>query len=198
VRLRANALLLALLAGAPVSAASASAWRLSDAQVRVTCPLTVGGSFDATTRALSGALTEAPSPQPFGGSIDVDLRTLDSGIGLRDDHMQKTYLEVGRGGGFDKAVLTDLRVSGVDPHAFQGHTTFSATLLLHGTTRAIAGQATVKRDAAAVHVEATFAVKLSDYGVPKPQYLGVGVKDEVQIKVSLVATPGPGAEGAGR
>ena len=38
-------------------------------------------------------------------------------------------------------------------------------------------------------MEASFLVKLADFGIPKPQYLGVGVKSEVQVKVTLTGTP---------
>lgn len=182
---------------ATLATAETSTWQISDAQVHVICPMTVGGSFDASTRALSGVLTEASKAEPFEGAIAVDLRTLDSGIGLRDEHMRDTYLEVGRAG-FDKAVLTELRVADVDPRTFEGRAPFSGKLQLHGTEHAIAGQARVRRDGPSARVEATFTVKLSDYGIAKPQYLGIGIRDEVEIKVSLVATPGVATHGAAR
>jgi hypothetical protein len=31
-------------------------------------------------------------------------------------------------------------------------------------------------------------VTLADFAIPKPQYLGVGLKNDVQVKVSLNAT----------
>ena len=42
-------------------AQAAASWRAADAAVTVNCPLTVGGSFDATTASLEGALTADPS-----------------------------------------------------------------------------------------------------------------------------------------
>ena len=38
-------------------------------------------------------------------------------------------------------------------------------------------------------MEASFTVKLADFGIRSPQYLGVGVKSEVQVRVGLTATP---------
>ena len=49
-----------------------------------------------------------------------------------------------------------------------------------------------------MRVEATFPVTLPDYGIAKPRYLGVGVKDEVGVKVSLVAVPAEGPAGGTR
>jgi hypothetical protein len=39
-------------------------------------------------------------------------------------------------------------------------------------------------------VQAQFALKVSDFEIPAPTYLGIGVRDEIQIKVALTATPG--------
>jgi polyisoprenoid-binding protein YceI len=191
-----------LLAGlVALSAATAlpadGAWSVSQADVRVLCPLTVGGSFEARTASLAGSMAvAAPHPATFVGDLAVDLRTLDTGIGLRNDHLREKYLEVGKGDGFDKAVLSDVHLGDVDAETFQGRTTFTGTLRLHGTTKGVTGSADIHRVGTSVRVEAAFSVTLADYGIPKPQYLGVGVKSEVQVKVSFVATPG-GAEGSG-
>jgi len=193
---RSGLFILLLLLRTTLAAADPATWQISEGQIRAVCTMTVGGTFDAVTHAVSGTLTEPPKGAAFGGAIAADLRTMETGIGFRDEHMRNSYLEVGRGDGFDKAVLTDLHVSDVDPHTFEGQTTFTATLLLHGAKRPIHGQARVRRDGEAARVEAVFPVRLSEYGVPKPQYLGVGVKDEVEIKVTLVAAPGHGGPGA--
>ena len=38
-------------------------------------------------------------------------------------------------------------------------------------------------------VEATFPVRISDYAIPDPTYLGVGVKNEVQVRVHFTVAP---------
>jgi hypothetical protein len=53
----------------------------------------------------------------------------------------------------------------------------------------ITGQADIKREGSSVRIEATFPVTIADHAIDKPQYLGVGVKSQVQVKVSLLATP---------
>jgi hypothetical protein len=37
-------------------------------------------------------------------------------------------------------------------------------------------------------------VSVSEFGIEKPQYLGVGVTDQVTVKVSLLAQPSDGSE----
>jgi polyisoprenoid-binding protein YceI len=179
--------LLALLATGGV-AADAPPWRVAQGDVRVVCPLTVGGTFEARTASITGTLALLTArPAVFSGRLSVDLRTLDTGIGLRNDHLRNTYLEVGKGEGYDTAVLSDIRLADVDAESFQGRTGFTAVLLLHGAKKTVTGPAELRREGPSVRVTAGFPVVLADYGIAKPQYLGVGVKNEVQVKVSLVA-----------
>ena len=185
--------LLAALATLPAwtaAAADNTAWSVSQGDVRILCPLTVGGSFEAKTTSLAGTVALASArPAAFTGDLVVDLRTLDTGIAMRTDHMRVEYLEVGKGEGFDKAVLSNIHLGDVDAGTFQGRTTFSGALLVHGARKDVAGQAEIRREGSSVRIEASFSITLADHGVPKPQYLGVGVKNQVQVKVSFVATP---------
>ena len=177
-----------LLSFADNSAAAGRTWRVSQGDVRIVCPLTVGGSFEATTTSIAGNITQSAPDAAAPGEFSVDLRTLDSGIGLRTDHLRNKYLEVGKGEGYERAVLSDIRVNTADLDTFQGRTTFTANLLLHGTRKAITGQVQMRRSPGAVSVEASFPVPLADFGIAKPRYLGVGVKDVVQAKIAFQAT----------
>ena len=189
--------LLALLAVSPAvpTPGADSSWRVARGDVRVVCPMTVGGSFEAKTSAIQGTVTAGGPGAPLGGELSVDLATLDTGIGLRNEHMKNKYLEVGRGQGFDHAVLSGIRLGDVDPQGFQGRTAFTGTFLLHGTAKPVTGQATIRRDGRDVRVEASFPVTISAFAIEKPQYLGVGVRDQVTVNVSLTASPAgsPGA-----
>jgi polyisoprenoid-binding protein YceI len=197
-RLVATALALAA-AGIAAPAAQAPAWRVGTGEVVVRCPLTVGGSFEAKTSALSGHVAADPAqPGRLAGELSVDLTTLDSGIGLRNTHMREKYLETGRGDGFNRAVLDDIRLGVPDVAAFAGTTSFSGTLLVHGTRKPVRGDARLARSGSDVRVEATFPVTLPEFGVPKPRYLGVGVKDQVQVRVTFTAASAVTATGSTR
>ena len=184
---------LAILVAAVFAAVGAGAedtrWHVAHADLHVLCPLTVGGSFEAKTSALDGTLAlTALSPAVLSGELTVDLGTLDTGIGLRNEHMKSEYLGIGKGDGYDQAVLSQIQLRDVASAGFQGRTGFSATLRLHGTTREVSGQSEIRRDGTSLRIEATFPVTLADYGIPKPQYLGVGVKSEVQVKVNMAVS----------
>jgi hypothetical protein len=189
------ACLLAVVSAVSFPVAQGRVWRVEGGDVRIVCPLTVGGSFEATTTTLTGSLAQPAPNAPSGtGEFIVDLRTLDSGIGLRNDHLRNRYLEVEKGEGFEKAVVSDIRVPGVDLDSFQGRTTFTGSLLLHGTKKAISGQVDIRRSRTSVRVEATFPVTLADFGIAKPRYLGVGVKDTVQARINFMATSSEAAQ----
>ena len=158
--------------------------RVSGGEVTVVCPLTVGGSFEAKTQDLEGDLAIAGDSQTVDGALTVDLQTLETGIGLRDKHLKTNYLEVEKGPGFAEARLQDIRVE-----RLEGKTSFRGVLTLHGRTREVTGTAQIKPERNGYRMEATFPVKVADFEIPDPTYLGVGVADEVTVKVNLNALP---------
>jgi len=165
--------------------AQSAAWRVGSGEVVVVCPLTVGGSFEAKTSSVSGQLAvDSAQPSRLTGELAVDLKTLDTGIGLRNTHMRENYLEVAKGDGFDRAVLSEIVLKG-DAATVTGATTFTATLLIHGTRKPVSGQANISRNGADARIDASFPVTLADFGIAEPRYLGVGVKDQVHVKVKF-------------
>jgi polyisoprenoid-binding protein YceI len=194
--LRGTAAALGLLIVAPYAclAAEHPPWRIERAEVRIVVPLKPGGAFEAKTVSVTGALTAGTSrPVSLTGEISVDLATIDTGIGLRNQHLREKYLEVSKGSGFDRAVLSEIRVNDAESDEFQGQSGFAATLLLHGTKEAVAGTAQIRRSGSEVRVTATFPLTLTDFGIVPPEYLGVGVADRVLVKVSLTTIKGENA-----
>lgn len=198
----------ALVVAALVSAVAAPAgtqtapgtasWTVSAGDVRVRCRLTVGGSFDAVTSSLSGALRPSANDAAFSGELRVELATLDTGIALRNGHLRGDYLEVERGPDFREAVLSGIVLD--DPPPGGGgrrETGFSGSLALHGVRRAIEGEAELRRRGGRIQVEAVFRLSLDAFGIPPPRYLGIGVRDDVEITVRFeaagVGTPPDGS-----
>lgn len=171
-------LALAVLGGEAVS----NTYRLAG-EVTVLCPLTIGGSFEVTTKTVRGNLA-VDNTGALQGIVEVDLRTLRTGIALRDQHMRDTYLEVNRGPSFGVASVEDLRVDRLN-----GTTSFTGMMTLHGQRQTIMGGAEFERRDGRLRVRATFPIRISAFGIPSPIYLGVGVKDEIQVKVTLTAQP---------
>ena len=175
------AIVLVTVAAAPAGAGDA--YKVSSGEVTVMCPLTVGGSFEAKTKSLSGDVTPASDEQgAVRGVLKVELQTLETGIGVRDRHMKENYLEVAKGPEFATAIIDDIRVE-----KLEGKTVFTGMLSLHGQKRKVTGAAELQEKDGKIRVQAQFPVKVSEFEIPAPTYLGVGVRDEIQVKVSLLA-----------
>ena len=167
------------------SSGAADTYKVSGAEVVVVCPLTVGGSFEARTKSVSGEVTAgAAEPGNLSGALRVDLQTLETGIAVRDRHMRDTYLEVEKGPEFAVATVDQIRVDKLD-----GKSTFKGTLLLHGQRQEVTGTADLQQRDGRIRVQAQFPIKVSSFQIPKPTYLGVGVRDEIQIKVVMTVEP---------
>lgn len=171
------------------TAGAAESWSVSSGDVQVRCRLTVGGSFDAVTAAISGTLQRAaPDAASYAGELRVDLATLDTGIGLRNGHLRDTYLDVERGPDFRQAVLSEIVLDEPLPSGGRRETRFSAMLMLHGVELGIEGEAELRRRNDRVQVEATFSLSLEAFDIPPARYLGVGVRDVVEVTVRFDAT----------
>lgn len=177
-----------LVVGAGLDGGTAGAgndkYQVTSGRVVVVCPLTVGGGFEAKTEAVSGQVSlGSDQPGSLNGALSVDLRTLKTGIGMRDRHMRDNYLEVEKGPGFETATIEGIQIEKLD-----GKTTFNGTLVLHGERRAVSGLATIARQGGDYTVEAEFPVRVSEFNIPKPSYLGVGVQDQIRIRIALTVS----------
>jgi polyisoprenoid-binding protein YceI len=187
--LLAAASLLALLAPGGF-AAEVPSWRLEKGEVKILVPLKPGGAFAASTTALSGTLTlEGAKPARLVGDVSMDLTTIDTGIALRNQHLKENYLEVAKGEGYNKAVLSDIQLADVSGETFDGTTPFTGTMLLHGVKHQVAGTAEIHSEGTSRRVRAEFPLVLTDWSVSPPEYLGVGVGSRLLVKVTLTATP---------
>ena len=174
-------------------AAEGPAFRVDRGRVETLVPLKPGGAFTASSTAMGGTLTLVTGkPVLLNGEVWLDLATIDTGIALRSQHLREKYLEVAKGAGYDKAVLSAIRLNDADGEGFEGRTGFMATLLLHDVKKPVEGTAEIRRDGASRRVQAEFKLSLTDFGVEPPEYLGVGVGNTLLVKVQFAATPAAG------
>ena len=83
------------------------------------------------------------------------------------------------------APLLEVQASGTATATFRG------TLTLHGVTRPLSFPVKVIRDGAEATAEGSFAVRLSDFEMKRPNLFGNEVKDEVNLNVSLTGAFAP-------
>jgi polyisoprenoid-binding protein YceI len=185
-----SALALPALLATAGFAAEGPSWRVEKGDVKIVVPLKPGGAFAATTTALTGTLTlEGAKPARLLGDVSMDLATIDTGIALRNQHLRENYLEVAKGEGYNKAVLSDIQLADASGETFDGTTPFTGTMLLHGVKKPVAGTVEIHSEGTSRRVRAEFPLVLTDWSVTPPEYLGVGVGSRLLVKVTLTATP---------
>lgn len=117
------------------------------------------------------------------GRMEFDLQSLDTGIELRNDHMKNKYLQVSQ---YPTARLELKSVPVTSSWSVNSpkleETEFSGDLTLHGQRRPAKGRFSIDDSG---KVEAKMKIKLSDFQVEIPSYMGITVADEVEIKVQL-------------
>lgn len=132
------------------------------------------------SNGLTGSIDEV-NKNVFSGTIDLNMNTLKTGIETRDKHMKEKYLEV------EKYPTATLKVKDV-PSIREGKDlkqTVSLPLLLHGVEKNIEVSLNMKNTSGIYAGTAEFIIKLSDFSIAIPTYLGVKVADKVEVKVNF-------------
>jgi hypothetical protein len=122
------------------------------------------------------------------GRLIFDLDSLDTDIDLRNKHMKEKYLETAK---FKNAELTIDKMTIPQQIYSQGAETislpFSGVLALHGTKHPITGTSEVRMTNKKLNGTADFEIKLSEYNIEIPTYMGITVADIVKVTVNFTA-----------
>jgi polyisoprenoid-binding protein YceI len=142
----------------------ATAWSKVDIEIT----LTPVGSFTASAPKVKGAASKR-GDLVEAKNIELDIGSLNSGIELRDEHMKNDYFETKK---YPKATLKSAKGKSGK---------FVGILSLRGQDKKISG--TFKQNGS--NIIAEFKTSLSDFNIKKASYMGVGVKNEVTVKVEV-------------
>lgn len=137
--------------------------------VTVDCKISPTGSFQAKTKDVKGGVTFRNN-EIVADKITVDLKSLTTGMGLRDDHMKKKYLEVDKN---PEAVLIFGKGKGGKGEG---------KIKIRGVEKDIKGTYKLISDK---ELEATFDLSLADFKISGIRYMGMGVKDTVKVTVNV-------------
>jgi polyisoprenoid-binding protein YceI len=114
--------------------------------------------------------------------ILADVREIVTGQSLRDSHLRDKYLEVA------KYPTARLSVGQFQPSTYP--TDFCGNLTIKNETKKVCGVVTVANLGERKQIDATFPISLKDFpSFGTPRYLGVGVKDEISVRVFGEASP---------
>ncbi len=146
-------------------------FNLHAAELNVDVDLSPAGDFVAKTTSIKGtALKMNKNGKDFfaAKNIEIDLRTIKTGVSLRDKHLKK-YLEVDK---YPKATL--IKAQGANGKGI-------ALINIKGKKIKVKGQLEVKGNQLTAH----FPITLTELGIEGVRYMGVGVKDKLQVHVTV-------------
>ncbi len=124
-----------------------------------------------------GSLTLDGDARLVSADVRVPLTDLKTGIDLRDQHMKEKYLEVAK---YSDATFHagDVKLPG---NGLPKTVKVPGSLTIHGVTKPVELELSLSRDGNAVSGETDFEVKLSDFGIDIPSFMGVTVAETVKI-----------------
>lgn len=117
-------------------------------------------------------------------TFTVPMATVETGIDLRDDHMNNKYVEVAT---YPNVVLTLDKASVTWPAAVgeSASGTAKATFTIRDVTQPADVTYTVKKSKTGYKVNAKFTFDVSKHGIAVPSYLGVTVESAMRAEVAF-------------
>lgn len=146
-------------------------------------------SFNGKAKSIAGEFDINPTDlHSTKGNVTVDLRSLDTGIDLRNKHMRENHLHTDS---FPNAVFELDSVAGEGASVgVPASITLHGKMTIHGTTKGISTPATITGlGSNEIRVQAEFPLKITEYGVPRPEFLFLKLAEEVRIVVDLTLSP---------
>jgi polyisoprenoid-binding protein YceI len=123
----------------------------------------------------------------------LPVKTITTGLGLRDEHMRKYVFTAGDGAAPDLKYTGDRAdCSPVPGRGGESICTVSGLLAIRGTERPFAITLKVKKAGDAYRAAGDGTVKLSTYGIARPSQLGVTTTDDVKLHLEFTAKAASG------
>lgn len=134
--------------------------------------------------------------------FEVDLASLKTGIGLRDEHMREQYLETNK---YPNAVFELTRIASSSDKELldqkSNQIMAEGNFSVHGVTRTITIPLTVtyikesentraKSPGDILHIEGAWEIMLSDYNIPRPQFVLLKLDNKQKIEIDFFAATG--------
>jgi polyisoprenoid-binding protein YceI len=139
--------------------------------------------FEGVTSKIDGYLVHDGEEVSAGSELyfEVDLRTLDTGIGLRNRHMREDYLHTDKypyakySGNVSKAWKsgkgTEVMVSG--------------NMDIHGKKKALDVRGVITPVSNGIRIKTSFEVKLTDHNIEVPQLMFVKISEVMKLELDF-------------
>ncbi|MBR9975172.1 MAG: YceI family protein, partial [Bacteroidetes bacterium] len=113
--------------------------------------------------------------------FEVDLRTLDTGIGLRNRHMREDYLHT------DKYPYA--KYSGKVTNAWKSakgtEVMVSGSMDIHGKKKALDVRGIINPASNGIRIKTDFEVKLTDHNIEVPQLMFVKISEVMKLELEF-------------
>jgi polyisoprenoid-binding protein YceI len=144
--------------------------------------------FDGKTKQVSGVIVADPNAAGAATvEVSIDMRTLDTGVALRNREMRQRYLQTDK---FPFATFKSVSVAAPASIAPNQPVDIKITgdFSLHGITKRITipVRVVVIPDGR-IHATALFNVKMPEYGIHVPDNVLVTVNNEVPVRLDVWA-----------
>jgi polyisoprenoid-binding protein YceI len=139
-------------------------------EVSLKVNLSPAGNFYAKTKDIEGSAKKV-GDKVVADNVVVNLKSLKTGIGLRDEHTQKR-LETEK---YPTAVLLHAEGSGGKG---------KGRIKIRGIEKDIEGTFEISGS----ELKAEFSLSIADFKIKDVRYMGAGAKDEVKLQVTIPIT----------
>lgn len=118
----------------------------------------------------------------------IPVKSLTTGLGLRDEHMRK-YVFTTPDGQTPDVKFTSEKADCSSGNGDESTCQVTGQLAIRGTARPFAIALKVKKSGEGYRAAGDGLVKLSAYGIERPSQLGVTTEDEVKLHLEFLAKP---------
>ena len=126
--------------------------------------------------SLTGQLRK--TSKEVTGTFTIPMKDFSTGsLKLRDEHMRNKVFEV------EKYPTAELSLQPIPLQGTEKSAPFKGKLKFHGVEKEVQGQVQLTDLVKELDHDATFKIKLSDFGIPPPEFAGMKIDDEISIQV---------------
>lgn len=137
--------------------------------------------FEGTTSDIDGYLF-----LPENGDLDsseiyfeVDLRTLDTGIGLRNRHMRDNYLET------DKYPYATFKGNIASQNIEDSTVVVNGILEIHGVKRNMTVNGSLEPTENGFAIGTKFSIKLTDFNIEIPSFMFLKISNKIELVLNF-------------
>lgn len=141
-------------------------------------------TFDGTTDKIDGYIFYEGDDILSKNDIylEVDLRTIDTGIGLRNRHMREDYLETDKYpmATFKGKITRANKISGNDYNVM-----VDGKMTIHGVTRPITVNGVLSSTGEGYRIKSNFELRLPDYNISVPSLMFMKISEVMKMELDF-------------